>query len=305
MNLFDKEERLNEEVENVCDNDKACCDEEDCGCEDDYDEVGMMMGFPLLGVNYWHQARFKEDFRKMWGIEIKAEEAPEDLDPEIAADQLIFHVDDMTVAIEFINKPIPEHEAELASKNNYRWPEATIVAHKHIAHLAVHVFGTGTAVERGELFVKVMSSIAMNDSVTGLYTLGTVFEPAEYRDTAWILKQKRFPILNLVWFGLYPDKDGFSGYTVGMNEFGKFDLEMIGSGKEPTQIYAAMADIATHLIIEGVDLTQTNEVFMPRVGKFKLKSSRAVAIPGFSMKITQIAPPTESIDDFVVEKPAN
>lgn len=263
------------------------------------DELGVMAGFPLLANNYWSQERFMADFKKMWDIEVVKQEAPADAPAEVVQNQLAFRVEDMTVIIEFLNSPIPNNEAELAAKNNYRWPEATSVAHKHIAHLKVHVFSVGNVIKRGELFVKVMASIAMNESVTGLYTLGTVIEPQEYRDTAWILKKNRFPVLNLVWFGLYPDKGKFSGFTVGMQEFGKMDIEYIGSDMQPIQIYAAMADIASHLIVEGVDMSQTDEICMPRVGTFKLQAGRAVAMPGFSMKVTQIAPPTETDDDIL------
>ena len=91
-----------------------------------------------------------------------------------------------------------------------------------------------------------------------------------------------FPILNLVWFGLYinGEKKGF--YTFGLQRFGYKELEIYTeSNISLSEIQNLIISIAEYVINGNVTLT----IGFTAQQKFKITESKAIALDGTTLKV--------------------
>lgn len=58
-------------------------------------------------------------------------------------------------------------------------------------------------IERGKLYVKLLSVCCHQKNITGIYTSGVVFQPRFYEGFSGMMKEDSLPIYNWIWFGLY------------------------------------------------------------------------------------------------------
>lgn len=168
---------------------------------------------------------------------------------------LVADVNRMTLAISLMPAPIPDEEAIKNARTNFRWPGAVEVAEQHQAHILVALMYKENPVEEAaKLFVKICSSCLKLPNATAINTLGTVFEPNFYMNAAkTALEQDELPILNLVFFGIYSE-DGktVSGYTFGMEQFEKRNMEVLNSPHDPNEVMEFLYDIVGYVLEQNV-----------------------------------------------------
>ena len=63
-------------------------------------------------------------------------------------------------------------------------------------------------IERGKLYVKLLSVCCHQKNITGIYTSGVVFQPRFYEGFSGMMKEDSLPIYNWIWFGLYRTEKG-------------------------------------------------------------------------------------------------
>ena len=90
--------------------------------------------------------------------------------------------------------------------------------------------------------------------MTGVQTCALPISADYYLYFAGMLKEDLFPIFNLVWIGLYKEKNGFCAYTNGLSNFGYDEIEVLNSSAEPGELHDFLADIADYVITENVVL---------------------------------------------------
>lgn len=242
------------------------------------------MGFILLSKAKWSKAKFFEDLKDEWNIDLAASNV------ENASEDSIVYADynGMRIIMGLIDEPVIGSEAEYFTAANYMWREAGETVAKHRAHVTLTVMGDGTAKEKAELFVKAAASALKQYAVLGFYYNGiATFEPKMYRDCAQSMREGLFPLLNTIWFGLHSDGEKKGVYTYGMRQFGKEELEIYGPFRTedlPT-IRQLAVGTAAYILEKDVTVTDGGTIGATEDAQLPVTISPAVAFSGNSVKI--------------------
>ena len=256
-----------------CPEENGAEDEESAGLK------GSFAGFVLLSEPSWDKQQLIRDLKEKW--DIAAEEAEGDGD-----DTLMLTVDDSLVAVSLMSAPIPDGEAEANAENNYLWPEAVETAKAHKAHIMVAVIGKEEdALELGKLYVKALSACCRQPYATGVYASGVVFEPSFYEDCAEVMREDILPIFNWVWFGLYGGEGGLCGYTDGLEQFGREEIEVLDTDAQPEELRNFMAEIVSYVLEYGVELQDGETIGFSEEDKHTIIRSESEVLPGTTLKI--------------------
>ncbi|MDR0767822.1 MAG: DUF4261 domain-containing protein [Methanosarcinales archaeon] len=253
---------------------------------DSYENDGLQArsfaGFVLLNSYDFDPEQIKSILKNDWDIFVREEESAD------AADEtsLIFEVDNMTTAISFIEAPVPNGEAEHYAETNYMWPGAAAAAKAHVAQILLAVIDRGQPpIDAGILFTKIAASCLKLENAVGIYTSGTVFQPEFYIDVAGLIDDGDLPILNWIYFGVYANEKGTSGYTYGLRMFGKEEIEVINSTAMPETIYDFLIDIVYYVLSSDVTLEDGETIGFTEIQKLKITRSKGVALDGYTLKI--------------------
>ena len=250
--------------------------------DSDDDETGVFAGFVLMSRKTWSKRQLIRDLEEMWGI--VAEEDDDDSNDDV----LVFEVDGRVAAISLMKGPIPDGEAEANAENNYMWPEAVDVAREHRAHLLVFVGerDDDDLIERGKLFVKLLAACCRQESASGIYTSGVVFQPEFYEGMAGMMREDELPIFNWIWFGLYRTEKGISGYTYGMRTFGREEMEVLDADGEPNDVRDFLANLVSYQLECDVRLKDGETIGFSENDRHSIALSEGVALPGMTLKIS-------------------
>lgn len=238
-------------------------------------KAGTFVGFALLSENSWDKEKYIRDLKEQWDIT-----AEEKSDEEHNPDTLVFDVGEMMAAVSLMPVPVPDGEAEECAKNNYMWPDAEKAAREHKAHIMVAIIGKEESlIERGKLYVKLMSVCCLQKNISGIYTSGVVFQPRFYEGFSVMLKEGSLPIYNWIWFGLYRTEQGISGYTYGMECFGKDEMEVLDVDAEPSNIRDFLASMVGYVLEYDVVLNDGETIGFSAEDKHSIIRSQGIALP--------------------------
>lgn len=239
--------------------------------------TNALLGFVLFNSTNIDLDAFISNLEKDWDIKISETVREEGY--------LVFDVNDMMVVCCFIETVVPNNEAENNARNNFLWPEAVQVTSTHKAHAMLSVMNDTNAIEKNLLFTKVASSLSKLDNAIGIYQHPTVIPSKVYISVAEDIKEGHLPILNWVYFGIYPDGDRVSGYTVGLNKFGKDEIEVIKSKENPKDLYSFLISVSAYIIEGDVTLKHGETIGFSQEQKLRITRSKGVAVEGESLKI--------------------
>ena len=204
------------------------------------------LGFVLLKSPDWVPDLIFRTMEEKWGI------VPEDTESK---DNSIFVFDwqGMHISLALFPAPVPNGEAEQNAGFNYLWHGAAEAVSEHTAQIIVSVSGDSDKLEAAQTFVKVCDS-CIDDDTVGIYTNRIVYEPSFYAKSAGAMNKGELPILDLVWFGLSRAGGILSGYTMGLDNFGKHEIEVIDCKDKPGNLIGFMVNIALYIIKGDVTL---------------------------------------------------
>ena len=239
-------------------------------------------GFILLDSYSWNPRRMATELQNDWGVRLKNEEAGK----KSGAESLTWEVDDMLVAASLMPAPVPNNEALEAAANNYLWPQAKEVTANHKAHIVVAVISQSEhPLVVGQLFVKVCSTFLKQKNAVGIYTSGTVFEPAFYREAAEMLRSQNLPLFNWIHFGLYQSDHGVGGYTYGMSLFGKDEIEVLDSKASAEEVRDFLYQVAYFVLAHDIVLQAGETIGFSSDQKLPITKSAGVALDCDTIKI--------------------
>ena len=252
---------------------------------DELFQSGPFVGFVLLNSDNFDGEQIKAHLKNDWNILFQDDDSLDN--PDISAKgSLIFESDGMLASASLIKMPVPKGEAEYFAETNYMWPNAVSETKTHVAQILVTVSSYGhTAIETAKLFTKVVTCCLKLGNAVGVYTSGTVFQPAYYIEMADLMKEEDLPIYNWIYFGVYTSENGASGYTYGLSLFGKSDIEIIDSAEKPESVYDFLADISYYILKEDVDLKDGETIGFTEFQKLKITKSKGVERDGDTFKI--------------------
>lgn len=245
------------------------------------EESGNFNGFVLMDTHHFDVSRVVKQMKEDWNLDVDIAS-----DQEQSDDAIVMDIDDMLVAISFIDAPVPDQEAEYFAQSNYFWKDGVETTKRHVSQILLAVLGhEESCYKAGELFVKIASSALKNEHALGIYTAGTVFEPAFYIDCAQAMREDDFPLNNLVYFGLYQKDNVWNAYTYGMRDFHKEEMEILDVDMEPMELRNMLFDIAYYVLTSNVVLKDGETIGFSQNQRLPITFSKGEAVEGNSLKI--------------------
>ena len=244
--------------------------------------MSTFVGFVLLDEVRFDAEKYVKNLKEDWGMSY---------DFEITHDNSTIIADNngMILTASLMPAPIPDNEAVEQAKTNYRWKEAVEAAEKHKAHLLVSVINRGDVdnIEGAKHYVKLLANATKQEGCLGINILGTVIHPQMYYDFAKLYDENDdFPIENIVYIGLYGDENNtVSGYTYGLEQFGKKELEIIKSSEEAEEVYNFLASISDYIITSDVVLNDGETIGFSEEQKIQISVSEGIALDGETIKL--------------------
>ena len=244
--------------------------------------MSTFVGFVLLDEVRFDAEKYVKNLKEDWGMSY---------DFEITHDNSTIIADNngMILTASLMPAPIPDNEAVEQAKTNYRWKEAIEAAEKHKAHLLVSVINRGDMdnIEGAKHYVKLLANATKQEGCLGINILGTVIHPQMYYDFAKLYDENDdFPIENIVYIGLYGDENNtVSGYTYGIEQFGKKELEIIKSSEEAEEVYNFLASISDYIITSDVVLNDGETIGFSEEQKIQISVSEGIALDGETVKL--------------------
>ena len=244
--------------------------------------MSTFVGFVLLDEVRFDAEKYVKDLKEDWNLDYDFEITQED-------NTIIVDYNGMIMTASLMPAPIPDNEAVEQAKTNYRWEKAVEAAEKHKAHLLVSVINRGDMdnIEGAKHYVKLLANATKQEGCLGINILGTVIHPQMYYDFAKLYDENDdFPIENIVYIGLYGDENNtVSGYTYGLEQFGKKELEIIKSLEEAEEVYNFLASISDYIITSDVVLNDGETIGFSEEQKIQISVSEGIALDGETIKL--------------------
>ena len=244
--------------------------------------MSTFVGFVLLDEVRFDAEKYVKDLKEDWGMSY---------DFEITHDNNTIIADNngMILTASLMPAPIPDNEAVEQAKTNYRWDGAVEAAERYKAHLLVSVINRGDMdnIEGAKHYVKLLANATKQEGCLGINILGTVIHPQMYYDFAKLYDENDdFPIENIVYIGLYGDENNaVSGYTYGLEQFGKKELEIIKSSEEAEEVYNFLASISDYIITSDVVLNDGETIGFSEEQKIQISVSKGIVLDGETIKL--------------------
>lgn len=243
-------------------------------------------GFVLLSTPEWDAEGFKARLKADWGLEYP----PEDGEQASADDghtTMVFDIEGVTAAVSLMEFPVPDGEAEYWANSNFMEKEKALAAAKaHQAHVMVAVVDKEHPPrQRGELYVKLVSTLLKAPNALGVYTNGTVWLPDYFIRVSQDLKEGHLPLLDLVFVGLVKYEKGVCGWTNGLRAFGKDELEIRDSRQSPQDVHMMLLNTAGYIIEGDVTLQDGETLGYTADQKLRITRSEGCNVEGMSLKI--------------------
>ena len=250
------------------------------------EKKGNFSAFVLFKEKNWDKEQFKKDFAADWSLEPIYEEGDDTQKKDGNTDAVIMELDGQRVVLGYMDVPVPDGEAEENAAFNYMWKDAVEVTKTHKSHMIVMILGDHEDVkEDGELFIKVVSTLCKQENVIGVYANGVVYQPSFYLAMKEALENDIYPLLGLVWFHMTRTEAGFSLYTMGMENFGLDEMEILDVTGNPIEIRGFLIDIALYCIEADVVLRDGETIGLTEEQVCKITRSEGVNVGDMTLKI--------------------
>lgn len=203
--------------------------------------IGMI---PLNNNNAADIKLFKRDFKKHFDNSLN--------DLSGKDNSFAFKIDNELVAVGHIPTPITHGDIESTARYAYNWGTALEDLINHKSHLIVTVMNGGhDQLKRFKIFTKVICSLLRTTDAVGVYKgFQSLLIPKQvYLSIAEGMSDDFFPLNLWIYFGYRITKTGNSGYTYGLKEFDKHEIEIVDSAKIIGEIEKFLYNM-THYILE-------------------------------------------------------
>ena len=169
--------------------------------EERKEKAGAFVGFVLLSEDEWDKEQLIRDLKEEWDID-----AAED-DDEAGDDSLAFNVGDMIAVASIMHCPVPTAKRKRTRRQLH---VARGCKRREGAQSPNHSSGAGQGGEsrRARRTLRQACCLLLPPEARDrhLHERRTVFEPSFFYKFADMMKGGEFPIFNLIWFGLYPQR---------------------------------------------------------------------------------------------------
>ncbi|MBU3134610.1 DUF4261 domain-containing protein [Clostridium gasigenes] len=254
-------------------------------------------GYKPLGFVLLNNIEFDIDFfllqiKKHWNMEAIETHKSTEYNGMI---NLSFWLDGVKFICTLIPCPFPDNEAIEDSKLNYLWENAVdeVSGHKAIISVAIIENHCLEQIKTCIVFTKVCNALMLLPNTCAMYMSKQhlIIEPQQYRNTINIMKAAEshskifLPVENWVRIGIYQDESGYSGYTCGLKELNKLELEILYKDIEPIKIYQVLNMIVFNILCEDMNIQNGDIINLNEELEVIVKKSEGIFVEEETLKI--------------------
>ena len=173
---------------------------------------------------------------------------------------LIIKVDGDTFACSHMAMPVPRQEAQRQLQFNFVEPETAQDVKDHQAFIVLSRINDSVLIRKKACnsFSKIATVLMGLDNAAAMFlpSLNYIISPNRYRAFLPQMMDAQqnggnfFPILLWENIGLYPDQNGLSGCTQGLNDFGLFELCLYNTKRDPKNMYMILMQMSVKYLVE-------------------------------------------------------
>ena len=164
----------------------------------------------------------------------------------------VFGLGKDNAAIALMPAPMPWSDLEGPCATAWWWPEATETMKGHTAHVLVVLMGeTGNPIQRHCTLTHLTAAVASHTDAAGIYWGGgrLVHDPNVFIEQACNLSPEDLPLHLWIDFRVEQNDDGLCRlFTTGLKAFGKMEIEIPHSEKEPAEVFNFACSIADYIL---------------------------------------------------------
>lgn len=199
-----------------------------------------------------------------------------------------FTINGELVAIGHMPVPIPAGDLENTAQYAYNWQNVLEEVRDHKSHLIVSVPGGSTyPIKRFKLFTQVICSLLRTTDSIGVYmgNQSLLIPKEDYLSEAAFMSDDYLPLNLWVYFGLRVHNSSNSGYTYGLKEFGKTEMEVIDSSKSLEDIRGLLFNIAHYVLEYDVTFKDGQTCGLSEEERIALTLSKGSFVEGKTFKL--------------------
>lgn len=241
----------------------------------------MILGMVMLpDLNSFDLNNFAHDFKSNYGNFI------EDLTGDNSS--ATFRIEGEMVVIGHMPAPIPSGDIEGTAKYAYNWMSALEDTKGHKSHLFVSVLRGGQdQLRRFRLFTEVLCSLLRTTNAIGIYkgAQSLLIPKEDYLNEAQLMSDDYLPLNLWIYFGLRSHSTGNSGYTYGLTELNKDEMEIVHSARSLEDIRGLLFSMAHYVLEYDVTLEGGQTCGMSETEKIPISYSKGVHVQGDTLKL--------------------
>ncbi len=233
----------------------------------------------LRGDNSFERDTFVGDFKSHYKDTIK--------EPTGDNGSFVFDSNGEMVAIGYMPVPIPAGDIEGAAQYAYNWQTALEDTKEHKSHLIVTLMPGGQdQIKRFRIFTNVLSSILRTTNSIGVYkgNQSLLIQKEDYLSEADTMSDDYLPLNLWIYFGLRTSDKGKSGYTYGLKEFKKSEMEVVNSSKSLEDIRGFLFNISHYVLDYDVIFKDGQTCGVSEEEKIKISMSKGEFVDGDTLK---------------------
>jgi hypothetical protein len=203
----------------------------------------------------------------------------------------VYAIPGATVMIAYLDYPVSPNDIKAVAGVSWLWPKAAEEAIKHQAQVVISIIGLpDKSIELHKTFTKVAAAVLENTASRGVY-MGSQYillSKGFYTSGAHnLLENNTLPLYFWIYFGMSQDKDGSSGYTYGLQEFGLPEMEIVHSSHDIQDVHATLFDAVSYVLPNNKVVQDGETITIREDVKLTAHLSKAVFLTeGKSLKLS-------------------
>ena len=242
--------------------------------------LGMVM---LLDEKSFDTKAFCSDFKDNYGQNF--------IEPSGDGLSFGFKIDNELIVIGYIPHPIPKGDINRTAEYAYNWDTAKEDLKAHKSHLIVSIASIEQdQIKRFKIFTQVICSILRITNSVGVYkgNQSLLIPKEDYLNEAELMNEEYLPLNIWIYFGYRVSEAGNSGYTYGLKEFNKNEMEIINSSKSIEQIRGFLFNMAHYVLDYNVIFKDGQTCGLLAEEKIAITSSKGKFVEGDSLKFAYL-----------------
>jgi len=241
----------------------------------------IILGMVLLqDVNTFDIDTFRNDFSNFYGDNIQ--------EPTGDNSSFVFTVAGEMIAIAYMPVPIPSGDIQGTAQYAYNWETALEDTDKHKSHLIVSLMQGGQdQIKRFKIFTKVIYSLLRTTNSIGVYkgNQSLLIPKKDYLSEAELMSDDYLPLNLWIYFGLRTTDKGKSGYTYGLKEFNKTEMEVLNSPKSLEDIRGFLFNITHYVLDYDVTFKDGQTCGLSEEERISISISKGKFVDGDTLKL--------------------